>query len=257
MAAVELHHVVEGPEGSPVLVLIGSLGTTLAVWEPQIEALADELRVIRVDLRGHGRSPVVPGPYDLADLAADVLAVLDRRNIGRAHVAGLALGAMVATWLAAHAPERIDRMVLCSASARLGPARGWAERAAIVREHGTGAIADGVVSRWLTPAYAADHPAGVRRLRGMVAGMADEGYAAGCGVIERMDLEDDLARIEAPTLVIAGADDPITPPDHGAHVASRIPDARMTVVADAAHLVNVQHPADVAALVLRHVRGQR
>jgi 3-oxoadipate enol-lactonase len=255
MGAVELHHVVEGPEDAPVLVLIGSLGTTLAMWEPQIDALADELRVIRVDLRGHGRSPVVPGPYDLADLGADVLAVLDRLGVRRAHVAGLSLGGMVAMWLAANAPERIGRMVLCSTSARLRPASGWAERAAVVREHGTGAIADGVVSRWLTPSYAADHPETLRRLRAMLAETPDEGYAAACEVIGRMDLEDELARIDAPTLVIAGAEDPAMPPDHAAHIAARIPDARMAVVADAAHLVNVQQPADVAARLLRHVRG--
>lgn len=253
--SVELHHVVEGPADAPPLVLLGALGTTLAMWEPQMEALAAEHRVVRLDLRGHGGSPVPPGPYELADLGGDVVATLDALGIERTHLCGLSLGAMVATWLAVHAAERIDRLVLCGASAALGPPSAWAQRAAIVREHGTEAIADAVVSRWLTPLYARERPEQVRWLRAMVAGTPAEGYAGGCAAIEHTDLEDDLVHVGAPTLVIAGADDPATPPDHAAHVAARVPGARMAVVPRAAHLANVQQPELVTELILRHLRA--
>jgi 3-oxoadipate enol-lactonase len=208
---------------------------------------------VRFDLRGHGGSPVPPGPYSLADMGADVVALQDRLGLERAHLCGISLGGMIAMWTAIHEPARVDRLMLCSTSAALGPPSGWAERARLVREHGTEAVADAVVARWLTPAYAAEHPELRRRLRAMVAATPDEGYAGACAAIEHMDLEGGLGRIEAPTLVIAGADDTSTPPDHAARIAARVPEARMAVVPDAAHLANLQQPAAVTALLLRHL----
>jgi 3-oxoadipate enol-lactonase len=254
MSAVEVHHLVEGPQEAPALVLINSLGSNLAMWEPQIDELAGPFRVVRFDLRGHGASPVPPGPYALADLGADVVALLDRLEIERAHVAGVSLGGMTAMWLAIHAPERMQRLVLCCTSAKLGPPESWAQRARLVREQGTGAVADAVVARWLTPGYAARHPELRTRLRAMIAATPAEGYAGCCAAIEHMDLEPELPRIAAPTLVIAGADDPSTPPDHGARIAARVPGARMAVVPDSAHLANIQQAGEVSSLILRHLQ---
>jgi len=254
VTAVDLHHVVEGPDDAPALVLLNSLGSTLAMWEPQIEALAARFRVVRCDLRGHGRSPVPPGPYALADLGGDVVALLDTLGIPRAHVAGVSLGGMIAMWLAIHTPERVDRIVPCCTSAKLGPPQAWRDRAALVREQGTGAVADAVVARWVTPTWAAAHPAGYRRLRDMIASTPPEGYAGCCAAIEVMDQEDDLHRITAPTLVIAGADDPATPPDHGARIAARIPGARMAVIPHAMHLANIERPAQVTERIISHLR---
>jgi 3-oxoadipate enol-lactonase len=254
MSAVEVHHLVEGPREAPALVLINSLGSNLAMWEPQIDELAGPFRVVRFDLRGHGASPVPPGPYALADLGADVVALLDRLEIERAHVAGVSLGGMTAMWLAIHAPERMQRLVLCCTSAKLGPPESWAQRARLVREQGTGAVADAVVARWLTPGYAARHPELRTRLRAMIAATPAEGYAGCCAAIEHMDLEPELERITAPTLVIAGADDPSTPPDHGARIAARVPGARMAVVPDSAHLANIQQAGEVSSLILRHLQ---
>ncbi len=254
MSAVSVHHVVEGPALAPALVLVNSLGASLAMWEPQIDVLAEKLHVVRFDLRGHGRSPVPPGPYALADLGGDVVALLDELRLPRAHVAGLSLGGMVAMWLGIHAPERVDRLVLSSTSAALGPPEAWRERAALVRAHGTGAVADAVVSRWFTPGFAQARPRVVRRIREMVAATPAEGYASACAAVETMAIEADLPRIAAPTLVIAGADDPSTPPDHAARIAAAIPDARMAVIADAAHLANMQQPERFTRLLLDHLR---
>src|SRR5919107_1080102 len=96
MSAVALHHVVEGPADAPVVVLGGSLGSTLEMWEPQVPALTERFRVVRYDARGHGRSPVPPGPYVLDDLVDDLLALLDRLEVQRAHLVGLSLGGMTA-----------------------------------------------------------------------------------------------------------------------------------------------------------------
>jgi 3-oxoadipate enol-lactonase len=248
MGAVPVSYVVDGPPDAPPLLLSSSLGATADMWEPQL-ALADRFRIVRYDHRGHGRSPVPPGRYELADLGADALALLDRLEIDKAHLAGLSLGGMVAMWVAAHAPDRVDRLVLMSTSAKLGPPQAWAERAAAVRAGGTGAVAANVVGRWFTPEYASAHPEVVGRFRDMIAASPPDGYAACCGAIERMDLEPELARIRAATLVIAGSDDPATPPVHAERIAAGIGGATLEMLPGTAHLANVSAADTVNALL--------
>jgi 3-oxoadipate enol-lactonase len=251
--AVAVHHIVEGQEDAPALVLSNSLGSTLDVWGRQMTALTPHFRVIRYDLRGHGASPVPPAPYDIADLGADVLALLDTLGVVRTHVGGLSIGGQVGMWIAANAPERVDRLVLCCTSPRFEPPDAWAARAATVRAQGTAAIADTVVARWFTPAFAAEHPGLVHEMRDMIASTPSEGYAACCGVVERTDLRPSLTSIGAPTLVIAGADDPAAPPEQAELISGAIPCSRLAVVGRAAHLANVERPAEVNALILEHL----
>ncbi len=254
-APVAVHHQVDGPDGAPVLVLSGSLGSALEIWEPQVAALARHFRVVRYDLRGHGRSPVPPGPYEIADLGADLIALLDRLGVARAHLCGLSLGGMLSLWTAAHHPERVDRLIVCCTSALLGPPEMWLERATLVSARGTIAVADTVLSRWFTPALQQRDPALVARMRAMLVATPAAGYAACCGAIQRMDLRPDLAAIRAPALAIAGASDPSTPPAHLSRIASAIAGCRLAIIDGAAHLANVEQPERATALILEHLRG--
>src|SRR6188472_3087695 len=136
-----LFHVIDGRHDAPVLLLGGSLGSTVEMWLPQVPRLSQRLRVVRFDHRGHGGSPVPPGPYTVAELGGDVLELLDHLGVRRAHYAGLSLGGMVGIWLAAYAPERVDRLALLSTAAYLPPAQGWLDRAAAVRAGGMAAVA--------------------------------------------------------------------------------------------------------------------
>lgn len=250
-----LHHEIEGVRGGPPLLLGGSLGSSLSMWGPQVPALAERLRVVRFDHRGHGRSPEPPGPYSIEAMGRDVLTLLDWIGLDRVSYCGLSIGGMVGMWLAANAPERIDRLVLICTSAHLPPAEAWRERAATVRAAGTVApIADRVVGRWLTPAYAARKPTVVGWLRGMLEASPPEGYAAACEAIAAMDLRADLARIQAPTLVLAGAEDEATPPAHGEAIAAAIADARLELLSPMAHLGNVEQATAVTQLILDHLR---
>ena len=246
-----LHHEVIG-EGTP-LVLSGSLGSDLRMWDPQVETLvAAGFQVIRYDHRGHGRSPAPPGPYTLAELASDLLELLDDLGLRRVSLAGLSLGGMVGMWLAENAPERLDRLVLCCTSAQLGPASMWQERAETARTQGMAVLADAAVDRWVTPAYKES-----AWLRDMVASQPAEGYASCCTAIETMSIVDSLSTITVPTLVIAAADDPATPPDHGRRIADAIPGARLEIVPNAAHLGNVEQPATFTGLIIDHLRPSR
>jgi 3-oxoadipate enol-lactonase len=234
------------------LVLSTSIGTTPTMWDAQAEALAGDFDIVRYEHRGHGSSPVPPGPYSLADLGGDVLALLDERGIERAHFCGLSLGGMVGMWLAEHAPERIDRLVLCCTAGRMD-AGVWAERIASVRKAGSvEPIADATMQRWFTPRFRAERPAVVARFRAMFVGTPAEGYVACAQAIIGMAIEDRLASITAPTLVVAGAHDPSTPPEQGEAIARAIPGARFEIV-DAAHMANIEQEDRVTALIREHL----
>lgn len=248
-----LHHELSGPADAPVLLMGGSLGTTLRTWDGQA-ALADQLRLVRFDHRGHGASAVPPAPYEMSDLGRDVLDLMDSLGLERASYCGLSIGGMVGMWLGANAPDRIDRLVLICTSAYMPPASRWQERAATVLAAGSvEPIADAVVAGWLTPQYAAEQPEVRAQLRAMLVASPVEGYVGCCGAIERMDLRPALPVIKAPTLVISGSEDPATPPDDQELIAAAIPRARHEVVGPAAHLAAVEQPDTVNRLILEHL----
>src|SRR2546421_4248755 len=160
MRSAEVYHELTGSPGSPVLVLAGPLGGTLDIWQPHVDALAEQFQVLRYDHRGHGRSPVAHGSYAIQDLALDGLALLDRLGIERAAFCGLSLGGMVGIWLAARAPARLSSLILCSTTAHYDDHSPFIERAASVRWVGTGGVARGVVCGRCTPGGATGPPGG-------------------------------------------------------------------------------------------------
>ncbi len=229
----------DGPVDAPVLVLSNSLGTDLSMWDAQIPAFAQRLRVLRYDTRGHGASTATPGPYSIAQLGRDVLGLLDALGIARAHFCGLSMGGMVGQWLGVNAPERIERLVLCNTAALIGPAELWDKRIAAVREGGMAAIADAVIARWFTEAFVAAHPEAVAPVRRVLEACTPEGYTAACAAVRDMDQREAVAAITVATLVIAGAHDLATPPADGRFLAERIPGARYLEL-EAAHLSNIE-----------------
>jgi 3-oxoadipate enol-lactonase len=235
----------EGMPDAPIVVLSSSIGTTHELWDPQLEAFVPRLQLIRYDHPGHGGSPVPTEPITVADLGVSVLQMLDRLGLERVSFCGLSLGGCVGQWLAAHEPKRIERLVLACTSPRFLTREAWLERAQIVREQGLEAIADAVIERWLSP----ENP---RRewVRELLLSTPPEGYARCCEALADFDARDYLAQIEAPTLVIHGADDPSVSRDDIALLTERIPDSRLVELPGARHLANVDRPEAFAAAVL-------
>src|SRR4029453_7211956 len=109
---VRLRHRLDGPDDAPVLVLANSLGTTLELWDRNVDAWTSDFRVLRYDARGHGGSDVPRGPYSVEQLGRDVLGLVDEHGIERMSFCGTSLGGATGLWLAANAPERIERLVV-------------------------------------------------------------------------------------------------------------------------------------------------
>jgi 3-oxoadipate enol-lactonase len=245
-----LTHRFDGPDDAPVLVLGSSLGTTGAMWDAQVPAFSQRFRMLRYDTRGHGGSPVPPGPYTMGELGGDVLELLDRLDIERASFCGLSIGGMIGMWVASEAPERIDRLVLCCTVPHFPPRELWNERADVVRAEGMEPMVEPGLERWLPEAVRRERPEVEEHLRAMLASTPPEGYAGCCEAIRDMDLRGRLSAITAPTLVVAASDDPSTPRERVRPIAAALSNARYVEIAGAAHIANVAQPDAFDAAVL-------
>jgi 3-oxoadipate enol-lactonase len=246
---LRVNYRLDGREDAPVLVLSNSLGTTLEMWEPQMPALTGHFRVLRYDTRGHGQSSAPPGPYTIAQMGLDVLALLAHARVAKAHFCGLLMGGMIGMWLGVNAPAHVDRLVLCNTAARIGPPENWNTRIARVREGGMAAITDLVLARWFTPAFIASGSPWVERARQMLIDTPPDGYAASCAAVRDMDQRDDVGRISATTLVVAGTHDGVTTPADCRYLVDRI-DVSRYVELDAAHISNLERPTEYTEALL-------
>ena len=238
--SVEVEYTLDGPGDGPVVVFSNSLGTTGAMWDAQAAALSERFRVLRYDSRGHGDSPAPPGPYAMADLARDVLELLDRLELERVSFCGLSIGGMTGMWLGANAPERIDRLAICCTGLQLPTAEMWTERAALVRREGMASVVDATIERWFTPAFLERSPEVVENIRVAFLATDPEGYAGCCEALAEFDMRGRLGGVSAPTLVIAGEDDPVGTPERAAAIGDEIEGSRVVVLPDAKHLAAVE-----------------
>jgi 3-oxoadipate enol-lactonase len=246
---MRLHYRFEGDRSAPVLLMSGSLGSTLEMWDRQLP-LAERFRLLRFDHSGHGNSPPIDQPLTIDDLGGAAVALLDELELEQVSFCGTSLGAMIAMWVGANAPERIDRLVLCCTSAHLGPRERWEQRAALVRATGMAAVADQVVAGWFTDRF----PDSEReRFKAVLLATEPESYARCCEAIRDLDLRADLPRITAPTMVVAGAEDPSTPVAHAETIVRGIAGSQLVVVPEAAHLAAYEQADAVNAAVLEHL----
>jgi 3-oxoadipate enol-lactonase len=238
--SVDVKHTLDGPEDAPVVVFSNSLGTTGAMWDAQAAALSQRFRVLRYDARGHGETPAPPGPYTVGDLAGDVLALLDHLGLERVSFCGLSIGGMTGMWLGVHAPERIERMAICCTGMQLPTAEMWTERAAQVRREGMGSVIDATMDRWFTPGFRERNQKVVERIREIFLTTDPEGYAGCCEALAEFDMRGRLDAVTAPTLVIAGEDDPVGTPERAAAIGEEIEGSRLVVLPEARHLAAVE-----------------
>lgn len=247
-----VHHEEYGDPAAPVLVTSPSVGQHPEMWARQVDAFADRFRLIMLEHRGHAGDPPA-GPYTLDDIGSDALRTLDSLGVDEFSFCGLSLGGMTGMWLASEVPDRVRRLALCCTSAHLPPPDFWLGRAETVRARGMAGVADAVVVRWFTPDFAQAHPDVVEASRQSLLRTPAEGYAGCCEAIAAMDLRDRLPAITAPTLVLAGAEDPATPVPHSEVIAAAVPGAELVVVPDASHLAPLARPDACTPLLMEHL----
>ena len=252
--SVRLYFEYEPAPPRPILVLANSLGTDLSMWSTQMSAFAEHFSVLRYDARGHGRSSTPAGPYSLEALASDVLALLDALALPRVHFCGLSMGGMVGQWLALHAPERLDRLVLSNTAAKIGNAEGWNERISAVLARGMAEVVPTVLERWYTAAFRERSPEVVRATEIMLLANDPLGYAASCAAVRDMDLRPYVSAISTPSMIVYGLEDPVTPPEGalwlGRHIAGSC-----ELALPAAHLANIEAADEFTIGVLQFLRS--
>lgn len=242
-----MHHLIEGK--GPVVVLSHALGCTLRMWDEVAARLRERWTVLRYDQPGHGASPAQGTTIeDYADAVAELV-----RPFGRVHFAGLSMGGMVAQALAVRHPELLRSVAIANSAAHYDAAARtlWQVRVDTVRSQGMEPVADGALQRWFTPEFREGAGAGrVAAMRSELVTMDAEAYARSCQAVAAIDFRASNARIETPTLVIAGALDEATPPAMSREICAIIPGAEL-VSLQAAHLSAVEQPEAFAAALER------
>jgi 3-oxoadipate enol-lactonase len=242
----ELSVQVDGREGRPWLVLSNSLGADLTMWEPQMEALLPLRRVVRYDTRGHGRSSAPAGPYSFDQLVGDVVDILDHLAVAKADVMGLSLGGMTALGLALDHPGRVDRVICCDARAEYPAAAlaSWDERLRAVRSGGVSSLADETLVRWFTEPTRNERPEMIARMREMIVSTSDEGYCGCVAALKSLDYLRRLPSLRHETLYVVGAEDGGAPVDAMRAMAEATPRGKLTIIPAAAHISNMERPAE-------------
>lgn len=249
---VRLHHTVAGDSG-PAVLLGPSLGTTGALWHDLVADLSRDHRVVSLDLRGHGGSPVPPGPYTMTELAGDVVDTADQLGVERFAYVGLSIGGAVGQVLGLDHADRLTSLVLCCTAPTFGDPATWTGRASAVRRDGLEPLVEATAERWFTSGYRKAQPDRVAWVMEMFRATPTEGYAGCCEALAGFDVTDRLEQLTVPTRVVAGGEDPGTPPDVGRRIADAVPGADLVVISGAAHIANVAAPAAFNAAVREHL----
>jgi 3-oxoadipate enol-lactonase len=242
---IRIYSRIEGPKPAPVIVFSNSLGTTVHLWDQLLPLLPEGLRILRYDMRGHGRSDVPDAPYSMGQLVSDAEAVCDAHDVKDAVFVGLSVGGMIAQGLAVKRPDLIRALVLSNTAAKIGNPKLWQDRIAFIKAHGMAAASDEVMQRWFgrdfyaTPAMAP--------WKDMLESTAVAGYTGVCAAIAGTDFYTPTAGLRIPTLGIAGAEDGATPSDLVSETVDLVPGSQFALIRRVGHLPCVENPTAFAA----------
>ncbi|QGZ41536.1 3-oxoadipate enol-lactonase [Pseudoduganella flava] len=243
----------DGAADKPVLILSNSIATDMTMWDDNVPVLARHFRVLRYDTRGHGRSGAPPGAYSLDRLGRDVLELMDRLEIRHAHFLGLSLGGFIGQWLGVRAPERVDRLILSNTAPWLdGPFEEMI--AALYDGKPMTEFAQMFLANWFPARMRETDAATMARFHAMIMKTPPQGLAGAFAAVRDADLRSVLRLIDRPTLVIGGAHDTVTLPEHSEQIAAAIPGAQLAIL-PAVHLPNVEMARAYEERVLAFLGG--
>lgn len=254
---IQMNYELSGRKDAPVVVLSHSLGSSLRMWDPQMNTLEPHFKVLRYDIRGHGSSEAPAGPYTLELLGEDALGLLDALGIDKVHWVGLSMGGMIGQCLALNHADRLQSIGLCDTAAII-PAEAqpiWQERIDAVRQKGMEAQVEATMERWFTPSFLSTKNEMLAFVRKQFLATPLEGFIGCLEAIRKLNYLDRLTEIKIPTLILVGEDDPGTPVAASEAMHQRIINSRLVVLPSARHFSNVEQPKAFNAPLLTFLKG--
>lgn len=248
-----LYYDIVGPVDAPLVCMLHSLTSDSGMWADQLPALlSHNFQVMRLDMRGHGGSQAPIGDFQIEDLAADVVTILDRLEIDSVHLVGLSIGGMIGQVLAADRPDRIRSLAACATTSKwTGDTAMMRRRLKLVEASGSleGIVDDAMQQRY-SPAVQEQRPALWGALRDTFLGTSIHGYLGCMHAVLQHDVSGRLHKVRAPTLVVSGSQDPVTPPTAGRAIAERVIGAVYEEISGGRHLLNVEYADSFNRLLL-------
>ena len=241
---IQMNYELSGQENGQVVMLSHSLGSSLVMWNPQIESLEPRFRVLRYDTRGHGGSEAAQGPYALEMLGQDAISLMDALKLDKVHWVGLSMGGMIGQFIALNHPDRLWSLILCDTAA-LTPKESQPmiqERIDTVRGKGMAPLLEPTMERWFTPSFLCLNSQMLSLIRKQFLGTPVAGYIGCTEAIRKLNYLDRLSEIEIPTLIMVGEDDPGTPVSASKAMHERILESKLAILSSARHLSNVEQP---------------
>jgi 3-oxoadipate enol-lactonase len=242
---IAMNATLDGPAGAPVVMLSHSLAASIEMWRPQMPMLSSRFHVLRYDTRGHGATGVPQGPYRLEDLGEDVCALLAELGIKRVHFVGLSMGGMVGQQVAVTHPELFQSLFLADTLSAYGPKSRamWEERIeAASGPEGMAPLVEPTTARWFTKPFYDANPETMDWIRGLIRATPAAGFVGCCHALMRLNLTEKLRGVTIPTQIVVGRQDPTTPVAGAQVIQAALPDSRLTIIENAAHLSNVEQP---------------
>lgn len=249
MSSADLYY--EQAGNGPHVTVIHGVGSRSDDWALACRELTGRFRVLRCDLRGHGRSPSPDGAWTINDFTADIAALLDRLRIQRTHLAGFSLGGLIAQRFALDYSERVNRLsLICATTGRTPEQKANAlERMHKLQTLPVDEYVEQSITRWFTPEFVREQPALVEGKRALIRSLNRDAYVRAYRVLVDTNHADELHRIHHPTLIIAAENDIGSPPAMSEKMHQLIPDAKLVVIPRLRHSLLLEAPALVGGLL--------
>jgi len=254
---LHFEYVIQGKAGNPYLLCLHSLATSWAVWDGQIDELSRSFRVIRLNLRGHGRSEGSAPPYSIELLVNDVIAILDELKVEKTHIMGLSIGGMIAMGIAIHHPSRVDRLIVADARAETHPEfiAVWDNSIALLKSTGMEAVVDLSLGRWFSQSFQESCPNVVEKFREIASATSSDGFIGCARAVQDLGYISQIGVITAQTFFIVGEEDRAATPTAMRLMSDQVAGSEFTVIPGAAHLTSIESPNIFTALVMNFLEN--
>jgi 3-oxoadipate enol-lactonase len=246
---IQINYELEGPEDAPTVMFSHSLAANLNMWHPQVQELKGRFRILRYDMRGHGKSEATDGAYSFEQLGNDAVSLMDALDIEMVHWVGLSMGGMIGMELGINHSHRVQTLTLANTKAFSPP--GYSQerdaRIDLVEKKGMDPLVEQIIGRWFTDKFTAKNPGVIETVRKMIRTTPPIGMIGSCHALNGLDYKDNVSNIKTPTLIIAGEKDESTTVEDAEYLHHQIKDSQLVVLENCKHFSNMEKAAEFNA----------